>query len=56
MRFGKWGNLRPGYIGPYQIAKSIAKVSYELEIPQELIVVHPVFYVSVFKKCMGDPS
>ncbi|WMV34407.1 hypothetical protein MTR67_027792 [Solanum verrucosum] len=56
MRFGKKGKLSPRYIGPYRIAKRIDKVAYELELSQELSAVHPVFYVSMLKKCMGDPS
>ncbi|WMV51513.1 hypothetical protein MTR67_044898 [Solanum verrucosum] len=56
MRFGKKGNLSPRYIGPYRISKRIGNVAYELELPQELAAVHPVFHISMLKKCMGDPS
>ncbi|WMV54247.1 hypothetical protein MTR67_047632 [Solanum verrucosum] len=56
MRFGKKGKLSPRYIGPYRNAKRIGKVAYELELPQELAAVHPVFHISMLKKCMGDPS
>ncbi|WMV49648.1 hypothetical protein MTR67_043033 [Solanum verrucosum] len=56
MRFGKKGNLSPRYIGPYQISKRIGNVAYELELPHELDAVHPVFHISMLKKCMGDPS
>ncbi|WMV42079.1 hypothetical protein MTR67_035464 [Solanum verrucosum] len=56
MRFGKKGKLNPRYIRPYRIAKKIDKVTYELELPQELAAVHLVFHVSMLKKCMGDPS
>ncbi|WMV55416.1 hypothetical protein MTR67_048801 [Solanum verrucosum] len=56
MRFGKKGKLSPRYIGPHCIAKRIGSVAYELELPQELAAVHPVFHVSMLKKCMGDPS
>ncbi|WMV41348.1 hypothetical protein MTR67_034733 [Solanum verrucosum] len=56
MRFGKKGKLSPWYIGPYRIAKRIGNVAYELELPQELAVVHPVLHISMLKKCMGDPS
>ncbi|WMV22944.1 hypothetical protein MTR67_016329 [Solanum verrucosum] len=54
MRFGKKGKLSPRYIGPYYIAKRIGNVAYEL--PQELEAVHPVFHISMLKKCIGDPS
>nr|AAT39297.2 Gag-pol protein, putative [Solanum demissum] len=56
MRFGKKGKLSPQYIGPYRIAKRIGNVAYELELPQELEAVHPVFHISMLKKCIGDPS
>ncbi|WMV32195.1 hypothetical protein MTR67_025580 [Solanum verrucosum] len=56
MRFGKKGKLSPRYIGPYRIVKRIDNVAYELELPQELAAVHPVFHISMLKKCIGDPS
>ncbi|XP_075100634.1 uncharacterized protein LOC142176558 [Nicotiana tabacum] len=56
MRFGKKGKLSPHYIGPYRIPRKIGQVAYELEFPQELAAVHPVFHVSMLKKFMGDPS
>ncbi|WMV19367.1 hypothetical protein MTR67_012752 [Solanum verrucosum] len=56
MRFGKKGKLSPRYIGPYRISKRIGNVAYELELPQELEALHPVFHISMLKKCMGDPS
>lgn len=56
MRFGKKGKLRPQCIGPYQILRHICKMVYELDLPTELAVIHPVFDVSLLKKCLGDPS
>ncbi|WMV32223.1 hypothetical protein MTR67_025608 [Solanum verrucosum] len=56
MRFGKKGKHSPRYIGPYRISKRVGNVAYELELPQELAAVHPVFHVSMLKKCKGDPS
>ena len=43
-------------MGPYEIFQKIAKVTYELRLLSELDVVHPVFHVSVIKKCIGDPD
>ncbi|WMV47006.1 hypothetical protein MTR67_040391 [Solanum verrucosum] len=56
MRFGKKGNLCPIYVGPYRISKRISKVAYELELPTDLAAVHPVFHISLLKKCVGDPA
>ena len=56
MRFGKRGKLSPWYTGPYRISKRLRNVTIELELPQELAAVRPVFHISMLKKCMGDPS
>ncbi|XP_060193306.1 uncharacterized protein LOC132622672 [Lycium barbarum] len=56
MRFGKKGKLSPRYIGPYLIIRKIGKVAYELDLPADLGAVHPVFHVSMLRKCIGDPS
>ncbi|XP_016433286.1 uncharacterized protein LOC107759789 [Nicotiana tabacum] len=56
MRFGKKGKLSPHYIELYKIMRRIGQVTYELELPQELAAVHPVFHVSMLKKFTGDPS
>ena len=56
MRFGRKGKLSPRYIGPYQIVRRIGKVAYELDLPSYLEAVHPVFHVSMLRKCIGDPS
>ena len=56
MRFGRKGKLSPRYIGPYQIVRKIGKVAYELDLPSDLEAVHPVFHVSMLRKCIGDPS
>ena len=36
--------------------KGIGNVAYELELSLEMSMVHPVFYVSMLRKCLGDPS
>ncbi|XP_069151983.1 uncharacterized protein [Solanum lycopersicum] len=54
MRFCKKGKLSPRYIGPYEALQRVGNVANELKIPQELAFVHPVFHVSMFKKCLGD--
>ncbi|XP_070014112.1 uncharacterized protein [Nicotiana sylvestris] len=41
--------------GPDLIHQAIEKVAYELELPFELEFVHPVFHVSMLRKCIEDP-
>ena len=31
-------------------------MAYELELTAELAAVHPVFHISLLKKCLGDPA
>ena len=56
MRFGKKGKIILIYIVPYKILKRISKREYVSEFPAELAVVHPVYHISVLKKCVGDPA
>ena len=56
MRFGRKGKLSPRYVGPYEILQRVGEVAYELALPAELASVHPVFHVSMFRKCLGDPT
>ena len=55
MRFVKKGKLNPRYVGCYKILE-IFKVAYELEFPAKLVAMHPVFHISLLKKCVGDPA
>ncbi|WMV50038.1 hypothetical protein MTR67_043423 [Solanum verrucosum] len=56
MRFGKKGKLSPCFMGPYQILRRICKVAYEIDLSSDLALVHPIFDVSLFKKCVGDQT
>ena len=55
-RFGRKGKLSVRYVGPYEILKHVGEVAYELALPAKLASVHPVFHVSMLKKCLGNPS
>ncbi|XP_075085141.1 uncharacterized protein LOC142168361 [Nicotiana tabacum] len=56
MQFGKRGNLSPRFIGPYEILDRVGAVAYRLTLPPELSFIHPVFHVSMLRKCMSDSS
>ena len=56
VRFGKKGKLSPRCVGPYRIVKRVGSVAYELELPLEMSMVHPVFHVLMLRKFLGDPS
>nr|GEW96112.1 retrotransposon protein, putative, Ty3-gypsy subclass [Tanacetum cinerariifolium] len=54
VRFGKRGKLNPRYVGPYKVLEKVGKVSYKLELPEELSRVHNMLHVSNLKKCHAD--
>ncbi|XP_022157837.1 uncharacterized protein LOC111024451 [Momordica charantia] len=56
IRFGKKGKLNPRYIGPFEVLECNGPVAYRLALPPSLAAVHNVFYVSMLKKYVHDPS
>ena len=56
VRFGKRGKLSPRYIGPLEIVERIGPVTYRLDLLEELSRVHNVFYISMLRKYISDPS
>ncbi|XP_069151865.1 uncharacterized protein [Solanum lycopersicum] len=56
MRFGKKEKISPRYVGPYKNLKRVYKVTYELKFLEELAALHPIFHISLLKKCVGDPT
>ncbi|XP_070046328.1 uncharacterized protein [Nicotiana tomentosiformis] len=56
MQFGKKWKLSSRYVRPYRIIQRIGQVSYKLELPPEMSLVHLVFHVSMLKKVVGYPS
>ncbi|XP_022014272.1 uncharacterized protein LOC110913760 [Helianthus annuus] len=53
IRFRKRGKL---IIGPFEIVGRIGKVSYRLELPEELNEIHSTFHVSHLQKCLADET
>ncbi|WMV41007.1 hypothetical protein MTR67_034392 [Solanum verrucosum] len=56
MRFRKKGKLSLCYTDPYHTLRHFGKVTYELDLPFDLASVHPVFHISLLKKCVGDST
>ncbi|WMV50031.1 hypothetical protein MTR67_043416 [Solanum verrucosum] len=52
IRFGKKRKLSPRFVGLYPILRRIGKVAYELDLPNELASMNPVYHVSMLKKCV----
>ena len=48
--------MSPRYIGSYEILQRVGEVDYKLALPVQLASTHPVFHVSMLRKCIGDPS
>ena len=56
IQFQKREKLNMRYIGLFRIIERIGPVVYLLELSSELSHIHNVFYVSMLKKYVPDPS
>ena len=56
MRFGRKEKLSQRYVGPYEILQCVDEVAYKLALLEEIASIHPVFHVSMLKKCLGDSA
>lgn len=52
IRFRKQGKLSRRYVGPYEILNKVN----DLALPPTLVNVHNVFYVSMLRKYISNPS
>ncbi|XP_059312858.1 uncharacterized protein LOC132064020 [Lycium ferocissimum] len=53
---GDKGKLSPRFIGPYEIVRKIGTVAYELKLPSDMAMVHPLFHISMLRLYKPDPS
>jgi hypothetical protein len=51
-RFKVNRKLAPRYVGSFKIISRKGEVTYQLELPPQLLDVHDVFHVSQLKKCL----
>jgi len=47
--------LHMKYLGPLKILERVGIVAYKLQLPTTARI-HPIFYISVLKKSIGDPQ
>jgi len=53
--FSRNQKLRMKYFGSFKILERVGQVAYKLELPTTARI-HPVFHISILKKCLGDPQ
>ena len=49
-------NLRPRYIGPFEVLQRVGPVAYRLALPPALQGIHDVFHVSNLRRYTSDPD
>src|SRR4051812_33502610 len=55
-RFGINGKLPQRFVGPFCILDTRGPLSFRLELPESLSMVHDVFHVSQLKQCFTQPE
>lgn len=56
MQFGNKGKLNPHYVCLYLVLKRVGKVIYDMDLPSNLISIHPFFLVWMLRNCVGNLS
>lgn len=56
VRLGKNEKFSPRYIDPYEFQERIGPAAYRLALPTNLSWIQDIFYVSILRKCVLDPT
>ena len=56
IRFGKMGKLAQRFVVPFPILERIEKLTYRVELPNNLAGVYDVFHISHLRKYIQDPE
>ncbi|XP_041017894.1 uncharacterized protein LOC121260111 [Juglans microcarpa x Juglans regia] len=56
MRFDKKGKMSPRYLGLFDVLERIGAAAYRLALPPQLSAIHDVFYVSLLRGYVLDPT
>jgi hypothetical protein len=46
------GKLAPRYVVPYEITEICGPMSYRVQLPPSLAIIHDIFHISQLKKCI----
>ncbi|KAK9083678.1 hypothetical protein Scep_030149 [Stephania cephalantha] len=55
-RFSLKGKLALKFIGPFKIKKLIRKIAYELDLPSQMLEIHPMFHISILRLAKWKPG
>lgn len=56
MRTNPSAKLNQKYYGPFQIVEKFGNVAYKLQLLPTTSLLHPISYVSLLERKVGDPS